>query len=216
MFPIGTLVWAKQQGSPHWPAIISPNTSGKIKMMKKKTPYHHVLFLAYENQHAWIPKRSITEFTGPNDYKTAGGAVQAAQTASRLQSMAIDDRLNALNAKEGAASTKSRGEEESSDLMDKINRTRSNIKLMRTRVGGSSSWVTANRKRSLSPHDDHDSGDDDTEQDKREKETEQVRREEKTQRGEANHHTESKDANKPDGDIDTVAMASGEESQRKE
>jgi len=163
MLPTGFLVWAKQQGSPHWPAIISPNSSGKTKKMTRKMPMFHVLFLNCNNQHAWVSQKNMTEFSGLEDYKTTGGAVKAAEIALWLQSIAIEERVHALNvAEEEVAGT----QEESPDLLAQINKSRSSIKLMRTRVNGP--WITVpTPKRSLSsPLDDRDSGEEKSKEEK--------------------------------------------------
>jgi len=125
MLPTGTLVWAKQKGRTPWPAMVSPNTSGETQKMMKKTPWHHVIFLEFHNQHAWISHKGITLFTGPTDYKTAGRAIKAAETASRLQSIPIEDRSHALPRQV---------EEQSSD-------NNHNMKLKRARVNDT--WITA-------------------------------------------------------------------------
>jgi len=210
MLPTGTLVWAKQQGSPQWPAMIFPNSCGKTKKMTRKLPMFHVVFLNYKRQHAWISQKNITEFIGPNDYKTTGGSVKAAETAFRLQSMDIEERVLALNAAEENASSGSR--EEFSDKVAKINKSRSNIKLMR--VNGS--WATAKRKSDQSTHDDHDSENDNTEQDKgNSAHTLQDKGEEsaRTQQDKGKKKTENGGANKPDED---TGMAGGQEAQRLE
>merc|ERR1719509_442354 len=105
--------------------MVSPNTSGETQKMMKKTPWHHVIFLEFHNQHAWISHKGITLFTGPTDYKTAGRAIKAAETASRLLSIPIEDRSHALPRQV---------EEQSSD-------NNHNMKLKLARVNDT--WITA-------------------------------------------------------------------------
>lgn len=134
--------------------MVSPNTSGKTQKMMKKTPWHHVIFLEFHNQHAWISRKGITLFTGPTDYKTAGRAVKAAETASRLQSILIEDRSHALPRQV---------EEQSSDNM-KLKRARANdtwitatqhnAKKKRSNDGGGSTQQETRKKRNNNNEDD--------------------------------------------------------------
>jgi len=68
----GQLVWARVQGYPFWPAVIVREQKsdkfsipGKAGMMKL-----HVMFLAYQKQHAWLWETAVVPFHSSDQFKT--------------------------------------------------------------------------------------------------------------------------------------------------
>lgn len=222
--------------------MVSPNTSGKTQKMIKKTPWHHVIFLEFHNQHAWISHKGITLFTGPTDYKTAGRAVKAAETASRLQSIPIEDRSRAHP---------HQVEEQSSDNM-KLKRARANdtwitatqhnTKKKRSNDGGGSTQQETRKKRNNNNEDDityqerskninndsaqknrkEKSNNDSAQQNRREKrnndsaqqDSREKRNDDRAQQDRTERREKRNDNSRDNSD--TVVMAAGEQYPRKE
>eukprot|EP00092_Neocalanus_flemingeri_P018396 GFUD01019909.1.p1 GENE.GFUD01019909.1~~GFUD01019909.1.p1 ORF type:complete len:453 (-),score=134.64 GFUD01019909.1:217-1575(-) len=68
----GHLVWARVQGYPYWPAVIvreqkseqfcTPSKGGMMRL--------HVMFLAYQKQHAWLSETALVPFQSADQFKT--------------------------------------------------------------------------------------------------------------------------------------------------
>lgn len=68
----GHLVWARVQGYPFWPAVIvREQTSESFSSLDKAGLMRlHVIFLAYQKQHAWLAETSVVPFLCPDQFKT--------------------------------------------------------------------------------------------------------------------------------------------------
>jgi len=95
-YPTGSLVWAKMKGYPPWPAIVVPDpASGKSRELRKGGNYHHVLFLEYRNEVAWIHRNQLKAFT-----RKGSGKVKKGNGKALVKAVELGNSLNDINCME--------------------------------------------------------------------------------------------------------------------
>lgn len=97
-YPTGSLVWAKMKGYPPWPAIVVPDpASGNSRELRKGGNYHHVLFLEYRNEVAWIHHTQLKVFSrkGSGNVKKGNGKAfaKAVELGNSLYNVTCMERI---------------------------------------------------------------------------------------------------------------------------
>ncbi|KAF8763350.1 Zinc finger CW-type PWWP domain protein 1 like protein [Argiope bruennichi] len=101
----GSVVWAKLEGYPWWPAMVDGNPdTDEYAWQEKDTVYYNVTFLDKKPTHAWIPNMYICPYLETpktekgylqklRKNKYAGAIAKAKERAEKALGMTIKDRL---------------------------------------------------------------------------------------------------------------------------